>query len=98
MSDVDNGADTDAELGNTVPGATARNVVEYLVRELVDDPDSVSIEMVEDRGRVEFQVETAPDDVGRIIGRRGHVIQSIRTLARAAASKEGLEADVEIID
>ena len=96
MSDVD--LDDGGDAGNTVPGATARNVVEYLVRELVDDPDSVSIETIEDRGRVEFQVETAPDDVGRIIGRRGHVIQSIRTLARAAAAKEGLEADVEIID
>lgn len=83
---------------NRQPGGTARDVVDYLVRELVDDPDSVSIEAVEDRGRVEFQVETAPDDVGRIIGRRGHVIQSIRTLARAAAAKDGLEADVEIID
>lgn len=96
MSDVD--LDEGGDAGNTAPGATARNVVEYLVRELVDDPDSVSIETIEDRGRVEFQVETAPDDVGRIIGRRGHVIQSIRTLARAAAAKEGLEADVEIID
>ena len=83
---------------NRVPGSTARDVVDYIVRELVEDPDAVSIEVVEDRGRVEFQVETAPDDVGRIIGRRGHVIQSIRTLARAAAAKEGLEADVEIID
>ena len=83
---------------NRVVGATARDVLDFIVRELVEDPDSVSIETVEDRGRVEFQVETAPDDVGRIIGRRGHVIQSIRTLVRAAASKEGLEADVEIID
>jgi hypothetical protein len=91
MSDVQDDA-------NRAPGGTARDVVDYIVRELVDDPDSVSVEVVEDRGRVEFQVETAPDDVGRIIGRRGHVIQSIRTLARAAAAKEGLEADVEIID
>ena len=83
---------------NRVSGGTARDVVDYIVRELVEDPDSVSIEVVEDRGRVEFQVETAPDYVGRIIGRRGHVIQSIRKLARAAAAKEGLEADVEIID
>lgn len=86
------------EDANRAPGGRALDVVDYIVRELVDDPDSVSVEVVEDHGRVEFQVETAPDDVGRIIGRRGHVIQSIRTLARAAAAKEGLEADVEIID
>lgn len=79
-------------------GAAAHDVLDFIVRELVEDPDSVSIEAVEDRGRVEFEVSVGPDDVGRIIGRRGHVIQSIRTIVRAAAGREGLDADVEILD
>ncbi|MBW3537353.1 MAG: KH domain-containing protein [Actinobacteria bacterium] len=91
-------SDVQEDVGNQVSGDTAHNVLDFIVRELVEDPDSVSIETIEDRGRIEFQVFTAPDDVGRIIGRRGHVIQSIRTLVRAAAAKEGLDADVEIID
>ena len=91
-------SDTQQDVGNQVAGATAHDVLDFIVRELVEDPDSVSIETVEGQGRIEFQVFTAPDDVGRIIGRRGHVIQSIRTLVRAAAAKEGLDADVEIID
>jgi len=75
-----------------------RDLLDFMVRELVDDPDSVSIEEFDEGGRIEFQVTTAPNDVGRVIGRRGHVIQSIRTLVRAAASRDGLDADVEIID
>ena len=77
---------------------SAKELVEYVAKSLVDDPDSVSIEEFDEGGRIEFQVTTAPNDVGRVIGRRGHVIQSIRTLVRAAASRDGLDADVEIID
>jgi uncharacterized protein len=84
--------------GNAAPAASARAVLEFVVRELVEDPDSVSIRELENGDHVEFQVSTAPDDVGRIIGRRGHVIQSIRTLVRAAADRDGLDADVEIDD
>lgn len=91
-------SDTPDDGANRVAGAKAHDVLDFIVRELVEDPDAVSIETVEDGGHVEFQVFTGPDDVGRIIGRRGHVIQSIRTLVRAAASTEGLDADVEIID
>lgn len=75
-----------------------RDLLDFMVRELVDDPDSVSIEEFDEGDRIEYQVTTAPNDVGRVIGRRGHVIQSIRTLVRAAASRDGLDADVEIID
>jgi predicted RNA-binding protein YlqC (UPF0109 family) len=86
MSDADN------------QDGSPRDLLDFMVRELVDDPDSVSIEEFDEGGRIEFQVTTAPNDVGRVIGRRGHVIQSIRTLVRAAASRDGLDADVEIID
>lgn len=78
--------------------STPLDLLEFVVRELVEDPDAVSIEEFDEGGRLEFQVTTAPGDVGRVIGRRGHVIQSIRTLVRAAASRDGLDADVEIID
>lgn len=78
--------------------SSAHDVLDFIVRELVEDPESVSIEAVEDRGRVEFEISVGPDDVGRIIGRRGHVIQSIRTIVRAAADRDGLDADVEILD
>lgn len=79
-------------------GGSARAVLDFVVRELVDEPDAVSIQEFEEDDRIEFQVSTAPGDVGRVIGRRGHVIQSIRTLVRAAASRDDLDADVEIND
>ncbi len=87
----------DLDTGNLVPAATARAVLEYLVEQLVDDPDSVSIEV--DEGRtVALRVRVAPDDMGRVIGRRGRVATAIRTVVRAAATKDGLTADVEFVD
>ncbi len=96
MSDADS-QDTGTDDGDSEE-STPLDLLEFVVRELVDDPDAVSIEEFDEGGRLEFQVTTAPGDVGRVIGRRGHVIQSIRTLVRAAASRDGLDADVEIID
>ena len=87
----------DLDTGNLVPGATARAVLEYLVGSLVDDPDAVEIDV--DEGRVvALRVRVAPDDMGRVIGRRGRVAQAIRTVVRAAGAREGLEAEVDIVD
>ena len=93
MSDVEEEVDT----GNLVPGATAKAVLEYLVESLVDDPDSVSIEV--DEGRtVALRVRVAPDDMGRVIGRRGRIANAIRTVVRAAAARDGAEVDVDFVD
>ena len=92
MSDVD-----EVDTGNLVPGATAKAVLEYLVESLVDDPDSVAIDV--DEGRVlALRVRVAPDDMGRVIGRRGRIANAIRTVVRAAAAKDGVEVDVDFVD
>ena len=92
MSDVD-----EVDTGNLVPGATARAVLEYLVESLVDDPESVSVEV--DEGRVvALRVRVAPDDMGRVIGRRGRIANAIRTVVRAAAARDGAEVDVDFVD
>lgn len=73
----------------------AEAVLLYLVRELVENSDAVSVE-VDDSGRtVALMAHVAPDDVGRVIGKRGRVAHAIRTLVRAAASRDGLEVDVD---
>lgn len=59
-------------------------LTDAIVRPLIDEPDALDI--------------TAADDAGKVIGRQGRVIKSIRTLARAAASKSGKLVDVELID
>ena len=92
MSEVE-----DVDTGNLVPGATARAVLEYLVESLVDDPDAVEVDV--DEGRtIALRVRVAPDDMGRVIGRRGRTAQAIRTVVRAAAAREGLDAHVDIVD
>ena len=92
MSDVE-----EADTGNLVPAASARAVLEYLVESLVDDPESVSVEV--DEGRViALRVRVAPDDMGRVIGRRGRIANAIRTVVRAAAARDGAEVDVDFVD
>ena len=87
----------DLDTGNLVPAATARAVLEYLVESLVDDPESVSVEV--DEGRVvALRVRVAPDDMGRVIGRRGRIANAIRTVVRAAAARDGSEVDVDFVD
>jgi len=77
---------------------TASAVLSYVVQALVDDPDAVSVESVERRRGVLLEVRTGPGDLGRVIGRRGRTAQSIRAVVRAAASRDGVEADVDFVD
>lgn len=107
MTDSDSGAAVDdpgvdhgddVEDHNRLPAATARNVLEYLVRELVDDPDAVRVELDESRRRPQLNVYVAQGDMGRVIGKRGRVAQAIRQVVRAAAVKDGTDVDVEFVD
>lgn len=80
-------------------GEIVRNVVTYIVKEIVEDPESVDITMVEQGpNEVTAEVRTAKGDLGRVIGRRGRVARAIRTVAQAAADEEGLTAGVEFVD
>jgi predicted RNA-binding protein YlqC (UPF0109 family) len=90
--------DDDAPDGNRVVGALPRNVLEYLARSIVDDPDSVLVEVDDNRRGLILRLHVAPGDMGRIIGRRGRVAQAIRTVVRAAGAREGVEAIVDIVD
>ena len=83
---------------NTVEGATARNVLEYIVESLVEEPDEVEIDVDEGGRRVALNVTVAKDDMGRVIGKRGRVAQAIRQVVRAAAARDGIEVDVEFVD
>lgn len=91
----DNFNRTDA---NTVAVPTARAVLEYLVRQIVEEPDAVQVEVDENGRRPALNVHVAPGDMGRVIGKRGRVAQSIRTVVRAAAARDGREIEVEFVD
>ena len=84
--------------GNRIVGALPRSVLEYLARSIVDDPDSVLVEVDDNRRGLILRLHVAPGDMGRIIGRRGRVAQAIRTVVRAAGAREGVEAIVDIVD
>jgi len=80
-------------------GEIVERVVTYVVRAIVDDPDAVSVTMVEQGpNEVVAEVRTAKADMGRVIGRRGRVAKAIRAAAGAAADEEGISADVEFVD
>jgi uncharacterized protein len=82
-----------------VRGDMARNVLEYVAKSIVDEPDSVVIEVEEGRrGDVRLSLRVSPDDMGKVIGRRGRVAQAIRAVVRAAGAREGLEVGVDIVD
>jgi predicted RNA-binding protein YlqC (UPF0109 family) len=83
---------------NRVIGAMPRAVLEYVAKAIVDEPDGVEVDASERRGGVMLSLHVAPDDMGKVIGRRGRVAQAIRTVVRAAGAKEGIEASVDIVD
>jgi predicted RNA-binding protein YlqC (UPF0109 family) len=84
--------------GNRVVGARARESVELIARHLVDDADGVFVDASERGGSVTLLVHASPGDLGRIIGKRGRVIQSIRQVARAAGSTEGVRVTVDVAE
>jgi predicted RNA-binding protein YlqC (UPF0109 family) len=96
--DFDDEEEEDGPDGNRVAGALPRAVLDYLARAIVDDPESIVIETEERGRRVTLRLHVAPDDMGRVIGRRGRVAQAIRTLVRAAGARDGVDAEVDIVD
>ena len=80
-------------------GRIVKNVVEYIVNQIVEDTKSVKVDVADsDDENVTIEVRTSPDDMGRVIGKRGRVARAIRTVAQAAADEEGLQSSVEFID
>jgi uncharacterized protein len=79
-------------------GGTPVAVLTYLARSLSNDPDAVVIETEERRGGLRLSLHVAPDDMGRVIGRRGRTAQAIRTLVNVAGAKDGVQASVDIVD
>lgn len=73
------------------------DLVEYLVVQIVDDPDSVSLEVIDGDDASTIEVSVAEDDVAKVIGRRGRTIKAIRTLARALAARLDTAVEVEVL-
>jgi uncharacterized protein len=86
------------ESNGSLDGGTPLAVLNYLARSLSNDPEAVVIDTEERRGGLRMSLHVAPDDMGRVIGRRGRTAQAIRTLVNVAGAKDGVQASVDIVD
>ena len=75
-----------------------RELLDYLARRLVDEPDAVRVEEVDEDGALLLRLHVAPDDVGKVIGRQGRIARALRTLVRAGGAHEGRRIVLEIVD
>jgi len=73
-------------------------IVEYLAKRLVDEPDAVRVEEVKRDGTVVIQLYVAPDDVGKVIGRQGRIARALRTIVRASAARRDHRVLLEIVE
>jgi predicted RNA-binding protein YlqC (UPF0109 family) len=73
-------------------------LLEYLARQLVDDPDAVRVERVEEDDTLVLRLHVAQDDLGRVIGRQGRIARSLRTIVRAGSARERRRVQLEIVD
>ena len=74
-----------------------RELVEYIAKSLVDNPDQVNIREVDGDHSVVLELQVAPDDMGRIIGKQGHIARAMRVLLKASAARQGKRAVLEIM-
>ena len=89
---------SDAANTNVDLAPIATSVLTHIVRSIVDTPDAVKVESLNDEGKIILEVRVADGDLGRVIGRRGRTAQSIRAVVRAAASRDNAEVDVDFLD
>jgi len=71
---------------------------DYLVKNLVDQPDSVDIQIVEGENGTLVEVRVSPDDVAKVVGRKGRIINSLRTLAMTVGARFGKRVRLELVD
>lgn len=97
---TDTDTDTDSEPDeDDDEGSTLSEVLEYIAREIVDDPDAVEVTEEPDSRGVLLTLRVAKDDMGKVIGRGGRTARAIRTVVKAAAIRAGVRhTHVEIAD
>jgi uncharacterized protein len=73
-------------------------IVEYLARRLVDEPDAVRVDQLDRDDTTILQLWVAPDDVGKVIGRQGRIARALRTIVRASAARDERRVMLEIME
>ncbi|MBQ9973641.1 MAG: KH domain-containing protein [Oscillospiraceae bacterium] len=75
-----------------------KELLTYVARNLVDNPDLVAVNQYESDGETVLELRVAPEDMGKVIGRQGRIAKEIRTLIRSVAQRTGQRVSVDIID
>ena len=75
-----------------------KELVEYIVKSLVDSPDAVDVQVVEGEKTTILELRVAPEDIGKVIGKQGRIARALRTILSASASKSGRRTSLEILD
>ncbi len=73
-------------------------LLEYLARQLVDEPDEVRVERVDEDDTVVLRLHVAHEDLGKVIGRQGRIARALRTIVRAGSAREQRRVQLEIVD
>jgi hypothetical protein len=84
--------------GNAERAITASAALTFIAKSLAEDPNAVSVEVSERHDKVVLSLSVGPNDMGRIIGRRGRTAQAIRALVGAAGARDGVTTSVDIVD
>ncbi|HBE46005.1 MAG: KH domain-containing protein [Spirochaetia bacterium] len=75
-----------------------RDLVEYIVKSIVDNPDAVNIKVIEGEKSTILELRVAESDIGKVIGKNGRIARAIRTILSAAASSQSKRVILEILD
>ena len=79
-------------------GRSLKDLLLYIARNLVENPDAVSVTEVEGDQELTLELRVAPEDMGKVIGRQGRIAKEIRVLMRSAAQRAGMRISVDIVD
>ncbi len=75
-----------------------KELLEYLAKNLVENPDAVSVEAIEDEKMTTLRLKVAQSDVGRVIGKQGRTARAMRTLVHVVGAKSGRRTKLEIVE
>ena len=75
-----------------------KDILSYIVENLVENPSDISIETVEKEDTITLQLKVAESDMGKVIGRQGRIAKEIRTVVKTVAQRDGKRVTVDIID
>ena len=77
---------------------SVKDLLLYIARNLVENPDAVTVTEVEENQEMTLELRVAPEDMGKVIGRQGRIAKEIRTLVRSCAQRMGQKVSVDIVD